>query len=336
MVNFVTLRHATRATLLATLCFGAACVVDEPLAGETGKKNGKVEDTSGPLMPLAEGYTWTYKITGDGEESKKVVTVAAEEAVGGDGPHAEQLAFRIVTKEGDDESVAWQALDGKKVVRFREQGFSKKTGEPNSEESWDPPRIIVDGSSAHIKRGVKWVEETEYTEQKDEDDPKSEPEEATWQVDGVDQEVTVPAGTFRALVVKRITDETKTYWFVKGIGKVKETGKKTEELTKYKVESEDEEDDEDEESESAKKPDAGTKKPDAGTKKPDASTSKGDASTKKPDASTGKEGASTAPRDAGAELPDPSPEHADPEHVGSDHDASVPAEPAPETLGVAP
>src|SRR5688572_1851204 len=137
MVNFVTLRHATRATLLSTLCLGAACVVDEPLAGETGKKNGTVEETSGPLMPLAEGYTWTYKITGDGEESKKVVTVEAEEPVGGDGPHAEQQAFRIVTKEGDDESVAWQAVDGKKVVRFREQGFSKKTGEPNSEEFWD-------------------------------------------------------------------------------------------------------------------------------------------------------------------------------------------------------
>lgn len=235
MVNMTTLRHATRATLLTTLCFSAACVVDEPMAGETGKNNGKVQETKGELYPLAEGNTWTYRVTGDGEKSEKVVTVEAEEEVGGDGPNADKHAFKLVTKEGDDKSVAWQGVDGKKVVRYREQGFSKKTGEANSNETWDPPRVQVDGSAAHTKRGATWMEEAEHVKQEDEDAPESETESAKWLVDGVDQEVTVPAGTFKALVLRRVTDETKTYWFVKGVGKVKEAGKKTEELTEYKI-----------------------------------------------------------------------------------------------------
>jgi hypothetical protein len=47
-----------------------------------------------------------------------------------------------------------------------------------------------------------------------------------WRVDGVDEPVTVPYGTFLSLHVSR-TDPTdgsiKSFWFVRGVGKVKET-----------------------------------------------------------------------------------------------------------------
>jgi hypothetical protein len=48
--------------------------------------------------------------------------------------------------------------------------------------------------------------------------------------------VTVPAGTFHALILQKAgSSVAKTYWFVRGVGKVKETGGQTEELVEYHV-----------------------------------------------------------------------------------------------------
>ena len=54
----------------------------------------------------------------------------------------------------------------------------------------------------------------------------------TWKVEAVDESVTVPAGTFSALRVRKTTSGAadKTFWFAKGVGKLKETGEQTEEL----------------------------------------------------------------------------------------------------------
>ena len=57
-----------------------------------------------------------------------------------------------------------------------------------------------------------------------------------WTVDAVSQMVTVPAGTFRAIVLTKAGGSSlKTYWYVPGVGKVKETGGQTEELVSYEV-----------------------------------------------------------------------------------------------------
>ena len=60
-----------------------------------------------------------------------------------------------------------------------------------------------------------------------------------WTVEALDESVTVPAGTFTALRVYRVGEEdgqaSKRYWFVKGVGKVKEVGKQTEELMSYEL-----------------------------------------------------------------------------------------------------
>ena len=48
--------------------------------------------------------------------------------------------------------------------------------------------------------------------------------------------VTVPAGTFDAVVlIKSTATGSKTYWYVPGVGKVKETGGQTEELVSFDV-----------------------------------------------------------------------------------------------------
>ena len=68
------------------------------------------------------------------------------------------------------------------------------------------------------------------------EDLRFEDSSERWTVDSVDEVVEVPAGKFHAIVLQKAGGDTlKTYWFVPGIGKVKETGGQTEALVSYSV-----------------------------------------------------------------------------------------------------
>jgi hypothetical protein len=50
--------------------------------------------------------------------------------------------------------------------------------------------------------------------------------------------VTVPAGTFTAVYLQKVSatgGSAKTYWYVPGVGKVKESGGQLEELVSYSL-----------------------------------------------------------------------------------------------------
>jgi hypothetical protein len=205
-----------------------------------GEPGGAVADaavieTSGPILPFKEGNSWTYKVTGDGEVSSKVTTIGAAEAVSGTGPHATATAFKVVTKKGaTDQTLSWQAMDGDRVVRYREQAFHEGTGELEEEEHWDPAKLHIDGSAAHTVAGASWLESYQETKLPVGKVASTETARDRWTVDAIDQLITVPAGTFRAIVfIKAGGSNVKTYWYVPGVGKVKETGGQTEELVSY-------------------------------------------------------------------------------------------------------
>jgi hypothetical protein len=230
-------RAVARIALLGSLCLTGACVVDAPAPAGTEQTEQNVKTTKGPLLPLAQGNTWTYSVKKQGEESTKVLLVESEEEIGGEGPSSGVVAFKITTTKDDKpDAVAWQALAAKRVLRYREQELSGKTGEVKSERYWEPGRLQVDGNSDHTASGASWVEE--FAETKIEDGKEETTDESdTWSVDAVDEVVTVPAGTFTALVLRRGSgSKAKTLWFVKGVGKVKEDGDELEELVAYQVE----------------------------------------------------------------------------------------------------
>jgi hypothetical protein len=57
-----------------------------------------------------------------------------------------------------------------------------------------------------------------------------------WTVLSESEMITVPAGTFDAVVLQKVGGtSSKMYWYVRGLGKVKETGGQTEELTSWTV-----------------------------------------------------------------------------------------------------
>lgn len=202
------------------------------------KTDGGVNTGDGPFLPWKEGNTWTYRVTHNGEVSTKVNTILAEEKVGGSGPHADELAFKAVTRKGNlDEVISWQAVSGDGVVvRYREQTFNE-AGELEQEKHWAPHKVHFDGSLDHTAAGASWLESYDETSISPGAAPETLEARDRWTVDSPEEEVTVPAGTFRAVVVIKASGSTlKTYWYVRGVGKVKETGGQTEELVDYQVE----------------------------------------------------------------------------------------------------
>jgi hypothetical protein len=246
-------RWVLRLCLVVGLGLGAACAGDDgdgDTPGEGGIASndaavdgggpGPLSDAStpmGPLLPLKEGNRWTYQVTGGEGVSTKVTTVGALEPVGGTGPFAATMAHRVVTRKGElDETVSWQNVEGDKVVRYREQAFGAMSKQLSLEEHWEPAKLRVDWTPAHLVAGARWMEPYKETKTTPGMPPETRSLVDQWVVDGVDVAVKVPAGEFRAIVlIKTGGSSQKTYWFVPGVGKVKETGGQMEELVEYQV-----------------------------------------------------------------------------------------------------
>lgn len=210
---------------------------DQQPEGDSGSMHMETPP-AGDLLPWREGNTWTYRVTNNGVVSMKTTVVGAEESVGGTGPNASKKAFKVTTTKGEnDRTVSWQAVVGDRVVRYREQAFMQTSGALALEEHWAPHKIHVDGSDARTKAGASWTETFEETKTLPDGTATTATVSDSWIVDGVNVEVKVPAGTFRAVVLQKSggSGSTKTYWYVPGIGKVKETGGQIEELVSYKV-----------------------------------------------------------------------------------------------------
>lgn len=230
--------HVLTLALAASVLVACGENNDPPEVGSNLGDGGSGPTSSATLLPWSVGNSWTYKVTEDGQTSSKVTTIGAEEPVGGSGPHKDALAFKVVTTKGAaDMTISWQAHVEDRIVRYREQSFHEKTGALELEEHWDPAKLHVDDSAAHKLAGASWLED--YSETKH--DPatsvdRTSNERDRWTIESSDQTIVVPAGTFRAVVIHKAGGSSaKTYWYVPGVGKVKETGGQTEELMSYEV-----------------------------------------------------------------------------------------------------
>jgi len=223
-----------------TMVVCSACGSQDP--GALGAKGGAGSATQTELMPWKAGNSWTYRLMDGGDAvAEKVTTIGEEEPVGGSGPNAALLANRVVTtnKNGSDDATSWQAKVGDRVVRYREQLFAESTGRLYREEHWDPSKPRIDNSLEHRVEGASWIDEywetwVSYEPDGTARDPVTSPQAHQWRVEGVGISVTVPAGTFNAIVLRKTTND-KTYYFVPGVGKVKEVGNYSEELVSYVV-----------------------------------------------------------------------------------------------------
>ncbi|MEZ4364901.1 MAG: hypothetical protein R2939_01275 [Kofleriaceae bacterium] len=224
---------AALAALALIACGGDPATPD---GGAADADPGCPAPASARLLPLAIGASWTFAVTpSGGAPETKVTTVEALEDVGA--TKAGVIAFRIRTEKLDGITVSWQEDTCTSIVRHREQAFDLG-GLLESDQVYVPSKLRVDESPAHTAQDATWIDAyTEVEEDPITGDVTTTSKSERWTVEDTAAEVTVPAGTFTALLLRRMGEEVgqadKRYWFVAGVGKVKEEGDQLEELTEY-------------------------------------------------------------------------------------------------------
>lgn len=215
-----------RSTCLA-LVLAAGCASDT-----TSPTPFDCPDT-GPYLELRTGASWTYRVDDGTTITEKTQTVGVLEDVGG--AHAGTMAYRIETTKPGGTVVSWQADTADAVVRYRELDMS---GSVSTDETYQPYRTRISQTADHTAAGAIWTEDyTEVVTDTATATTTTADKSERWEVVAVDEPVTVPAGELCALRLRRTSTvagtpgSDKTYWFVRGIGKVKEAGaNQTEEL----------------------------------------------------------------------------------------------------------
>jgi hypothetical protein len=227
-----------RAGLVALVALGslAGCGSDANPGNGTGGTGGL--PATEPLLPWAVGNSWTYRVTEAGMVSEKVTTVVEQAKVGGVGTFADTTAYLVVTRKGTDQmdkTESYQAPDATnpdRILRYRELSYGAMTGALQLEEYWQPPRMHIDGSLV-TGNDVTWIDA--YTEFKLPVGQQASPGVVThdqWIVLSADEAVDVPKGHYpHSVHLQKTGGSTKEYWYVRGVGKVRETGGQTEELT---------------------------------------------------------------------------------------------------------
>jgi hypothetical protein len=244
------------ATALAPACGGddGAGTPGTPDAGTDTDGGGTPKGND--YFPFAAGNSWEYDVVETGKPTeRKVQTIVRAEVVGA-GFFKDTMAFRVESRRPDgigDATISWQAREGTKIVRYREQactagsvvveGGSVSKCTVNEEDTWRPARVRIDeqpGGQALVK-DMAWDET--YTENKTTISPsKSPPMNTTTEVH-TSKWTVVEAGStvmgYSNCVVLRKTspkETAKTYTFCKGVGKVKEVGAgQTETLVRFSL-----------------------------------------------------------------------------------------------------
>lgn len=174
-------------------------------------------------MPLAVGNTWTYLVDdGVNPPVGKTTTLEAVEAVP-DKPSV--MAFRQRTEKAKGHTLSWLEDAGDRVLRHYDENYDE-TGMQTSHETYDPSKLRVDETAEHLVVGATWVDA--YTDTNvDANGTVPVQKVETWTVVAVDEIVTVPAGDIPCLKLERkgnmANQPLKTFWFARGVGKVKET-----------------------------------------------------------------------------------------------------------------
>jgi hypothetical protein len=194
--------------------------------------------TSGRYQPLAVGATWVYNVTDTGVAYTKNTTVLSYEDLGG--MAAGIMAYKVTeTMQKSKTQVTWYESTDTDVRRHHDQELDA-SGNLSTEDWYTPYDLRVDESSAHLQAGATWT--MSYMDAHTSATKPASDKTITddWTTDAVDEVVTEPAGTFKALKITRTNtaDGTaKSQWFVPGVGKIREqnTTGHLEELQSYTI-----------------------------------------------------------------------------------------------------
>jgi hypothetical protein len=227
-----------RIALSSTVAMSIGCGDDVQAGPDSGDPVACAAPLGERLLPLSVGVRWTYDVTDlsapGAPTVNKLSTVEAFEDVGA--RKAGTSAFRLRTEKASGETVSWQEDRCTAIVRHREQSFGSN-GTMESDQFYMPGKLRVDESPAHLTVGARWTVSYEELEVDPVAGESRVSKDETWSVEAVDESITVPAGTFVTVQLRKVTsgDADKRFWFAAGVGKVKEQGEQLEVLRDYQL-----------------------------------------------------------------------------------------------------
>jgi hypothetical protein len=174
-------------------------------------------------LPLEVGALWRYAITrDDGRRGEGVVSV---DGIDYGGPTGGGVEYRIRQDLLDGTVWSWEGRQATRVVLEQEE-IDDRAGNVVDEESYDPPITVVDERAERLAAGAEWPEAFINTVPNAKGHPKSKRGQAKWQVESVTDQVSVPAGTFTCLRLRRAQKHHPPVisWYAKGVGLVKQQG----------------------------------------------------------------------------------------------------------------
>jgi hypothetical protein len=233
-----TIPLATMAALAAVGCGGGGS--GQGGSGGTGMlaTDGAVPQvTSGRYQPLVVGATWVYNVTDTGVAYTKNSSVESYEDMGGDA--AGIMGYKLSETIKTSTQLTWYESTATDVRRHHDQEIDS-TGNLSSEDWYTPYDLRVDESPEHLTAGAAWTMSYMDAHTSAKKPPSMKTITEDWTTDAVDEVVTEPAGTFKALKITRTntSDGTaKSQWFVAGVGKIREsnTTGHLEELQSYSL-----------------------------------------------------------------------------------------------------
>ncbi|MBI4819762.1 MAG: hypothetical protein HY791_26040 [Deltaproteobacteria bacterium] len=182
------------------------------------------------LFPVAVGNRWEYRVAEPGklEQTKTQSVTRTATSSAGDG-------FLFETVNGPNRTVSIQRLDGARLVRVSEESFAN--GALVERIHFEPPALRVDTHTPKLGDTYSTTHDEILVDGDGDPIGPRLHKSTTFLVEAIDESVTVPAGTFSTVRIRRtvVGGSAKTYWFAEGVGKVKEVGGQTESLVSYDV-----------------------------------------------------------------------------------------------------
>lgn len=182
-------------------------------------------DLSDRYYPWKVGTVWTYLLTDPSNGNTEVNDTTVEAWEGVAHGHPTTCAFRVTGEKLFGNTISWNSYEGDIGVRYAQEDYDSANNLV-SEQHQDPYRLKIDETPTHMTMGATYSEDFDETT----NDPAGSVTRAKtedWEVISTSESVTVPAGTYDALHLRRVNPtngKQKDFWFVQGVGKVKEVG----------------------------------------------------------------------------------------------------------------
>jgi hypothetical protein len=147
-----------------------------------------------------------------------------EPAGGTNGP----ASFRVHNEALAGMTLNWEQQSGATIVRYHQRSLDGN-GAVIEEKTYAPSSLVFDESPAHLVAGATWNEAYSETKPDSMGTPKTTQELVNWTTEATDESVTVPAGTYTCIRVRRHHETSdnpadEVTWYASGVGRVKQTG----------------------------------------------------------------------------------------------------------------